>query len=75
VKWSAVPQAKSYTVSWRVAGTAKWKSKTVKAKVKSGIITGLKSKTKYDVRVRAVTTIGKTKYVGAWSAAKRAKVK
>jgi hypothetical protein len=37
--------------------------------------TTLKSKTKYDVRIRAVTTIGKTKYIGAWSPVKRAKVK
>lgn len=44
-------------------------------KVTSRSISGWKSKTKYYVRVRAYKKIGKTKYYGAWSNVRSARVK
>jgi hypothetical protein len=75
VAWGKVPKATSYTVSWRVKGAAKWKSKTVKASKRTLKVTKLLSRKTYEVRVRATAQVDGAKIVGVWSAVKRAKVK
>jgi hypothetical protein len=57
VKWSKVSakqKISSYRISYRVKGTAAWKTKTVKASKSSLVIKGLKKKAKYQVTITAV---------------------
>ena len=61
-----------YQYSYRL-GKGKWVNKT--SKKASLKITKLKSKKKYQVRVRTFKKVGKTTYYGAWSTAKTVKVK
>lgn len=60
VKWKKAKHARKYKVYYRVKGTKKWKSKTVKKT--SCTIKKLKSKKTYQVRVRAINLTLKGKY-------------
>ncbi|BBH26753.1 hypothetical protein SG0102_16870 [Intestinibaculum porci] len=60
VKWKKSKHARKYKVYYRVKGTKKWKSKTVKKT--SCTIKKLKSKKTYQVRVRAINLTLKGKY-------------
>lgn len=60
VSWKKAKYAKKYKVYYRLKGQKKWKAKTVK-KTKC-VIKKLKSKKKYQVRVRAINFIVKGKY-------------
>lgn len=69
VSWKKVKKAKSYQVSYKNAKSKKWVTKSTKKL--SYNIKKLKSKKKYNIRVRAMS--GKT--AGAWSKVKTLKVK
>ena len=60
VKWKKAKHARKYKVYYRVKGTKKWKSKTVKKT--SCTIKKLKSKKTYQVRIRAINLTLKGKY-------------
>lgn len=60
VKWKKAKYAKKYKVYYRIKGKKTWKSKTVKKT--SCVIKKLKSKKKYQVRVRAINLTAKGKY-------------
>lgn len=60
VKWKKAKHARKYKVYYRVKGTKKWKSKTVKKT--SCTVKKLKSKKTYQVRVRAINLTLKGKY-------------
>ena len=60
VKWKKTKYAKKYKVYYRIKGKKTWKSKTVKKT--SCVIKKLKSKKKYQVRVRAINLTAKGKY-------------
>lgn len=60
IKWKKAKHARKYKVYYRVKGTKKWKSKTVKKT--SCTIKKLKSKKTYQVRVRAINLTLKGKY-------------
>ena len=76
VKWAKVAGGVTkYQVRYRVKGTSKWKSVTVKASKSSTTLKKLKSGKKYQVQVRAYKTVSGTKYYGAWSTVKTVKVK
>lgn len=60
IKWKKAKYAKKYKVYYRVKGTKKWKSKTVKKTHYT--IKKLKSKKKYQVRVRGINLNVKGKY-------------
>ncbi len=60
VKWKKAKHARKYKVYYRVKGTKKWKSKTVKKT--SCTIKKLKSKKTYQVKVRAINLTLKGKY-------------
>lgn len=71
-----------YQIQYRRNGTKKWTTKTVFSSKKSVTkILKLKSKTKYEIRVRYVTTIesdgyyGRKNQTGPWSKIKTVKVK
>lgn len=69
VKWKKAKYAKKYKVYYRVKGSKKWKSKTVKKT--SYTIKKLKSKKTYQVRVRAINLT----VMGKYSKTKTVKVK
>ncbi len=83
------PSSRTMVISWKKNKDAtgyeimaspkkKFNRKTLSReykKVTSRSISGWKSKTKYYVRVRAYKKIGKTKYYGAWSNVRSARVK
>ena len=77
LKWKAASKASGYSIQY--ATNAKFKSaRTVfvkKANVKTKTITKLKSKKTYYFRIRPYKQSGKTKVYGAYSKAKRVKVK
>ncbi|MGM9952571.1 MAG: fibronectin type III domain-containing protein [Intestinibaculum porci] len=60
VKWKKAKHARKYKVYYRVKGTKKWKSKSVKKT--SCTVKKLKSKKTYQVRVRAINLTLKGKY-------------
>ena len=77
VKWKKAPNATSYQIRYSLKKNfAGAKTKAVKKYSKKGfVVKGLKKKTKYFVQVRACRTVDGNTYYGAWSAAKRVKVK
>ena len=73
-KWKAVANADGYQIYYKAKGTkAKYKNVADPAKL-SQKVKKLKSK-KYTVKVRAYQTLYDTPYYGAWSKAKKVKVK
>lgn len=60
IKWKKAKHARKYKVYYRVKGTKKWKSKSVKKT--SCTVKKLKSKKTYQVRVRAINLTLKGKY-------------
>ena len=62
-----------FEFNYRKKGASNWKSKTT---TKTSInLKGLKRKTKYELRVRAINTVDGTDYPGNWSTVKTAKTK
>lgn len=72
VQFSKAKYAKSYQIAVKKSG-GKWKTYTTTKT--SYTIKKLSSKKKYDVKVRAVTTVDKKKYYSSWSSVKSVKVK
>lgn len=62
-----------YQVAYRKAGSSKWYYKNTKSSYK--IVTKLKSKKYYYVKVRAYKSVGGVKYYGSWSNTRKVKVK
>ena len=73
VTYRSLPGGVSYQVGLRLAG-GKWKNYTNGKKLKR-IFTGLKSKKRYSVRVRAYKKAGTKTYYGSWSTVKTVKVR
>ncbi len=59
-----------YQIQYRVKGTAKWKSKTLKASAAKLVIKKLKAGKKYQVKVRGYVTVSGKKVYGAYSTVK-----
>ena len=71
--WKKGSGGVKYQVAWRVKGTKKWKTATAGSAKK--VLKKLKKGKTYQVRVRAFKKASGTKYYGAWSSMKKAKVK
>lgn len=71
VKWKALKGGVKYQVAYRIKGA--WKTKIV-AKT-SVTLKKLTSKKKYSVKVRAFKDVNGKRYYGAWSVAKKVKIK
>lgn len=75
-KLSSKQKISGYQVSYSLKKNFKGaKNVNAKLRAKSAVIKKLKSKKQYYVRVRAYTKVGTTKLYGAWSKAKKVKVK
>ena len=72
--WSKVAGATNYIVYYRVKGTSSWKSVKVANNVTSRTISGLVKGKTYEVTVKAVSTVNKVNYNGAYDV-KTVKVK
>ena len=72
--WSKVAGATNYIVYYRVKGTSSWKSVKVANNVTSRTISGLVKGKTYEVTVKAVRTVNKVNYNGAYDV-KTVKVK
>ena len=72
--WSKVAGATNYIVYYRVKGTSSWKSVKVANNVTSKTISGLVKGKTYEVTVKAVRTVNKVNYNGAYDV-KTVKVK
>ena len=72
--WSKVTGATNYIVYYRVKGTSSWKSVKVANNVTSKTISGLVKGKTYEVTVKAVRTVNKVNYNGAYDV-KTVKVK
>ncbi|MDR0875610.1 MAG: fibronectin type III domain-containing protein [Clostridiales Family XIII bacterium] len=68
VTWKKVSGITKYEVQYRVAGTSKWKTKSVSSKKTSVSINVIKDSKLHEVRVRAYKKVSNVKYAGVWSA-------
>ena len=73
VKFKTVKGAKAYKVAYKVKGAKKWS--TVTTKKTTAKLAKLKKGKTYQVKVAAYTKVGKTTYIGSYSAAKTVKIK
>ena len=73
-KWKAVKNADGYQISYKVGKKTK-KAKVKGAKKLSKKVKKLQSKKKYTVKVRAYKKVDGKMYYGAWSKAKKVKIK
>lgn len=65
VSYNKPATASKFIFSYRKKGSSKWKNKTT---TKTNInLKGLKRKTSYEMRVRAIRTVSGKNYKGAWS--------
>ncbi|MGI6032991.1 MAG: S8 family serine peptidase [Coriobacteriales bacterium] len=68
VTWTKVASSTGYQISYRVKGKKNWKTVTVKkGKQVSKTIKKLKKGKKYQVKIRAIATVGGKTYKGAYS--------
>ncbi len=72
--WKAVKGAGGYQLSYKTGKTTKVKTYDSARKL-SATVKGLKANPKYTVKVRAYKTVNNVKYFGAWSKAKKSKIK
>ena len=76
VSYGAVTNgASGYQIAYRVKGSTKWKTVKVGGSTYSKTIKNLKSKTTYQVKVRALKTVNGADYDGKWSSVKSVKAK
>lgn len=72
VKFKTVKGAKAYKVAYKVKGAKKWS--TVTTKKTTAKLAKLKKGKTYQVKVAAYTKVGKTIYIGSYSATKTVKI-
>lgn len=72
VKFKTVKGAKAYKVAYKVKGAKKWS--TVTTKKTTAKLAKLKKGKTYQVKVAAYTKVGKTTYIGSYSATKTVKI-
>ena len=73
IKYNKPENTTKFEFQYRKNGTSSWKTKTT---TKTNInLKGLKRKTSYQIRVRAIRTEDGKDYVGEWSSVKTAKTK
>ena len=72
-RWKKGAGGVHYQIAYRRQGRKAWTVKTATANAKT--VTKLKTKQRYQVRVRAYRKVGGRNYCGAWSSAVKVKVK
>ena len=69
--WKKVSGTTRYQVRYRAAGSSSWKTVSVSGRSAKKVVTRLKGGKRYQLQVRAVQTVKKVTYRGAWSSTKK----